>query len=202
MLRLLLLISLFLSFTLTTFAQDGHEYSPLEEKTINYKDWTYKNLYDGKDAVNLRDWSKGKRLVLVVYYAPWCGNWKFEAPVVARLYEKYKDHGFDVIAVNEYGSPAQALEYIKTVNTNFTYVVESEETSAREKTTHYAYRKACGDNRNFGSPFNIFLDPEKLNKEGELLTEKAWVVNGELVETEVEKFIREKLGIEVEGKGL
>ena len=41
---------------------------------------------------------------MVVYFAPWCGNWRHEAPVAARLYEKYKDQGFEVIGVSEYGS--------------------------------------------------------------------------------------------------
>ncbi len=41
---------------------------------------------------------------MVVYFAPWCGNWRFEAPVAAKLYEKYKAQGFEVIGVSEYAS--------------------------------------------------------------------------------------------------
>ncbi|HEV2704842.1 MAG TPA: redoxin domain-containing protein, partial [Pyrinomonadaceae bacterium] len=85
-------------------AQGGHEYAPVVEKTINYKDWTFKSLKEGAGKVNLREWAKGKKLVMVVYFAPWCGNWKMEAPVVARLLEKYKAHGFDVVAVSEYAA--------------------------------------------------------------------------------------------------
>ena len=65
------LIFVFVALVLTAFApatlraQDGHEYSPLEEKAINYKDWTFNNLKDGK-PVNLRSFAQGKRLVLVV----------------------------------------------------------------------------------------------------------------------------------------
>lgn len=175
--------------------EHGHEYAPLLEQKLDYKDWTFKRLSDGA-PVNLREWSKGKRLVAVVYFAPWCGNWKHEAPVVARLHEKYKGHGFDVIAVSEYAAPEETREFFEAEGgAPYTVVVESEVGSARQKTTHFQYRQACNDTRKWGSPFNVFLEPAKLNSSGELLTERAWVVGGELIERDVERFIRQKLGL-------
>ena len=56
-------------------AQAQHEYSPLEEKTVNYKNWTLTGLTDDK-PVDLRSLVSGKKLVMVVYFAPWCGNWR------------------------------------------------------------------------------------------------------------------------------
>jgi hypothetical protein len=61
----------------TPVPPEAHEYAPLQEREINYKDWTFKSAQTG-ERVNLRDWSRGKRLVLVVYFAPWCRNWKLE----------------------------------------------------------------------------------------------------------------------------
>src|SRR5882672_12038313 len=84
-------------------SQAGHEYSPLQEKTVNYKNWTLNDLKENK-PVDLRSLMAGKKLVMVVYFAPWCGNWRNEAPVAAKLYEKYKDQGFQVVGVSEYGS--------------------------------------------------------------------------------------------------
>ena len=83
---ILILTSLFGS---VGFAQ-SHEYSPLVEKSVNYKNWTLNDLKDNKPA-DLRSAVAGKKLVMVVYFAPWCGNWRNEAPVAAKLYEKYKD---------------------------------------------------------------------------------------------------------------
>jgi thiol-disulfide isomerase/thioredoxin len=177
-------------------AQHGNEFAPLVEQKINYKDWTFKSLKDGS-PVNLREWSKGKKLVAVVYFAPWCANWKQEAPVIARLHEKYKRDGFDVVAVSEYAAPEDSRKYFESQGgAPYTVVVESESGEQREKTTHYGYRRACNDTRKWGSPFNVFLEPAKLNPAGEVLTEKAWVVGGELIEQDVEKFIREKLGLQ------
>jgi thiol-disulfide isomerase/thioredoxin len=173
----------------------GHEWAPLLEQKLDYKDWTFKTLKDGT-PVSLRELAKGKKLVMVVYFAPWCGNWKAEAPTVWKLYDKYKAEGFEVVGVSEYGSVEDARKYFESQGgAPFPVVVESEATDAKEKTTHYAYRKAIGDPRNWGSPFNVFLEPAKLNSTGEVLTEKAFVVGGELIEKDAEQFIRERLGL-------
>jgi thiol-disulfide isomerase/thioredoxin len=174
---------------------EGHEYAPLLEQKIDYKDWSFKRLSDGA-PVSLRELAKDKKLVMVVYFAPWCGNWKAEAPTVWRLYDKYKAQGFEVVGVSEYGSVEDSRKYFESQGgAPFPVVVESEATDAREKTTHFGYRQAAGDPRRWGSPFNVFLEPAKLNKTGEVLTEKAWVVGGELIEKDAEQFIRERLGL-------
>src|ERR1044072_213797 len=178
---------------------EGHEWAPLLEQKLDYKDWTFKTLKDGT-PVSLRELTKGKKLVLVVYFAPWCGNWKAEAPTVWKLYDKYKAQGLEVVAVSEYASTDDSRKYFESQGgAPFPVVVESEAGDAKEKTTHYAYRKSIGDPRNWGSPFNVFLEPAKLNASGELLTEKAWVVGGELIEKDVERFVRERLGIAEQG---
>ena len=113
---------------------------------------------------------------MVVYFAPWCGNWKYEAPVVSKLYDKYKQHGFDVIAVSEYATADDTRRYFeKAGGAPYSVVVESEAREERDKTTHYGYRQACADTRKWGSPFNVFLEPAKLKSSGEVVTEKAWV---------------------------
>jgi hypothetical protein len=56
-------------------AQGGHEYSPLTEKTVNYRNWSLAELKTDKFA-DLRKLIAGKKLVMIVYFAPWCGNWR------------------------------------------------------------------------------------------------------------------------------
>ncbi len=188
----LLTVSFFLLALAPISAQAQHEYSPLEEKTVNYKNWTLTGLTDDK-AADLRELVAGKKLVMVVYFAPWCGNWKFEAPIAAKLYEKYKDKGFTVIGVSEYGSRDDVKAFFGASGPPYPVVSESETRDDKQKTPHYAYRQLTGDRRNWGSPWNIFLEPAKLAKTGDVLTEKAWVVNGELIEEDVDKWIGERL---------
>jgi len=188
-------LALFLALMLTgfaAFAQDGHEYSPLQEKTVNYKNWKLNSLA-GNEPVDLRSLMQGKKLVMVVYFAPWCGNWRNEAPIAAKLYHKYKDQGFQVIGVSEYGSRDDVKNFFGTTGPAFPVFSESESKDDREKTPHFGYRQSTGDTRKWGSPWNIFLNPATCAKDGEVLTEKAWVVNGELIEADVDKFIGEHL---------
>jgi thiol-disulfide isomerase/thioredoxin len=173
-------------------AQDGHEYSPLVEKTVNYKNWTLNSLKDNKPA-DLRSLVQGKKLVMVVYFAPWCPNWRNEAPVAAKLYEKYKNQGFQVIGVSEYGTHDAVNTFFAPEGAPYPVVSESESRDDRDKTPHYGYRQLTGDTRKWGSPWNIFLEPASLTKTGDVLTEKAWVVNGELIEADVDKFIGDRL---------
>lgn len=174
-----------------------NEQSPIVEKEIAYKNWTYKNVQDGGET-SLRDFAAGKKLVMVVYFAPWCGNWKFDAPFVQKMFDKYKANGFDVIAVGEY-DPVDAIKtHIKSMKLTFPVVWESDARTAKQYTLHYQYRKSTGDTRNWGSPWYIFLEPASLEKKGDILLKKANIINGEIIEAEGEKFIRQKLGLPAE----
>jgi thiol-disulfide isomerase/thioredoxin len=190
----------------TTFAQEDkaqakpeehpHEYAPFTEKTINYKDWTYKSAAATDAPVNLRSLAQDKKLVMVVYFAPWCPNWHYEAPVAARLYDKYKTLGFEVVGISEYGTRKELKDFFGAAGAPYPVVVESESDKLRDQTDHYKYRQLAGDTRKWGSPFNVFFEPAKLSPNGDVITEKAWVVSGELIEADAEKFIREHLGLE------
>lgn len=180
-----------------TFADAQGELAPILEKEVAYKDWTYKNVRDDKQT-NLRDFTKNKKLVMVVYFAPWCPNWKNEAPVAQRLYDKYKSKGFDVVGVGEYDTVAAMKTNLDQFKITFPVVYESDAKEAKQKTLHYAYRKTTGDTRSWGSPWNIFITPKSIEKKGDVLLKKAFVVNGELIEAEVEKFIRQNLGLPAE----
>ena len=176
------------------FAFGQNEQSPIVEKDITYNDWVYKNVKTGVD-MNLRKFTFGKKLVMVVYFAPWCGNWKHDAPFVQKMYDKYKANGFDVIAVGEYDPVDVMKTHIDAFKLTFPVVYESDTRAAKQTTLHYQYRKTTGDTRNWGSPWYVFLEVAKLEPGGMVFTKRTNVVNGELIEAEAEKFIREKLGL-------
>jgi len=171
-----------------------NEQSPIVEKEIDYKNWTYKDVQTDKD-INLRDFAKGHKLTMVVYFAPWCGNWRHDAPMLEKLYEKYKGNGLNVIGVGEYGSVADMKSILDSSKITFPAVYESENRDKRQYTLHYSYRQSTGDKRNWGSPWYIFLTPSVMEKKGDTLTKKTFVINGEMIETEGEQFIRKQLGL-------
>lgn len=190
--RLILILSLLVLVPTGLSAQNGHEYAPLVEKTVNYKNWTLNDLAKNQ-PVSLRSLMQGKKLVMVLYFAPWCPNWRNDAPVAARLYDKYKSQGFEIVAVGEYASRNDMRAFFGPSGSPYPVVVESETRDEREKTPHFGYRQLTGDTRKWGSPWHIFLEPPKCSATGEVLTEKAWVVNGELIEADTDKFIHDRL---------
>src|SRR5215831_15454089 len=189
--RLTVIFSILLTTAAMSLAQ-SHEYSPLVEKTVNYKNWTLNDLATNKPTT-LRSLMAGKKLVLVLYFAPWCPNWKNEAPVAATLYDKYKSQGFEIVGISEYGTRDDVKNYFAPNGPPYPVVTESESREERDKTAHYSYRQLTGDTRKWGSPWNIFLDPAKCNATGDVPTETAWIVNGELVQDDVDKFIHDRL---------
>lgn len=188
------LAALFIAFSGFTLALAQNEQSPIVEKEIGYKDWTFKNLKSDGET-NLRQFAKGKKLVMVVYWAPWCPNWKHDVAFVQELHTKYAKDGLAVIGVGEYDTVDKMKENYDQNKLTFPVVYESSASSERTNTTHYNQRFAAGDTRKWGSPWYVFLDPAKLNASGEALAGKVSVVNGELIRPEAEKFIREKLGL-------
>jgi peroxiredoxin len=183
----------------TPVPPEAHEYAPIQERELNYKNWTFKRAASG-ESVNLRDWARHKKFVLVVYFAPWCRNWKLEAPVLANLYRKYSDAGLDIVAVSDYGTADEIKAYFDEHPAPYAVVVESTTADVREKTAHYGYRHETGDTRKWGSPYNVFLDPARLNERGDVLASRVWVANGELIERDAERFIRERLGLPAEDR--
>lgn len=176
----------------SVFAQN--EQAPIVEKEISYKNWNYKSVRTGEET-DLRDISEGKKLVIVVYYAPWCPNWKYDAPMLQRFYDKYKGSGLEIVGVGEYDPVTVMKTNLDALKVTFPVVYESENRSEKQKTLHYEYRKATGDARGWGSPWYIFLEPATFDKTSSVLTKKTSVINGEMIQAEGEKFIREKLGL-------
>ncbi len=192
--RFIFALVIIISGFIFAHGQGGNELAPIVEKDIAYKDWIYKNVQTGAD-VNLRKFTSGKKLVMVVYFAPWCPNWKHDVRFVESMYEKYKGDGFDVIAVGEYDPVDSMKAHVAEYKLGFPVVWESDARTAKQTTSHFEYRKGVGDTRNWGSPWYVFLEVGKLLPDGPVITNKTSLVNGELIQAEVEKFIREKLGL-------
>lgn len=183
-----------LALSVAGYSFSQEEQAPIVEKEISYKNWFYRSVRTG-DELNLRDIAKDKKLVIVVYQAPWCHSWRHDAPFLQRFYEKYGPYGLEIVAVGEYGTVSAMKDNLDFVKVTFPAVIESADRTAKKKTLHYEYRRSTGDTRDWGSPWYILLDPAQFEKKGDVLVNKAFVINGEMFEPEGERFIRQKLGL-------
>lgn len=174
------------------FAQN--EQSPIVEKEFAYKNWKYKNV-SGDGKTDLREFAKGKKLVMVAYWAPWCGNWKHDVEFVQRLHDKYKASGLGIIGVSNYDSVNRMKNHIEFYKLTFPNVYETDSSMKRLESELYASRTMAGDKRKWGTPWYVFIEPGDIAAEGDVIASKMKVVNGELIKQEAEKFIRSKLGL-------
>src|SRR5258707_15358522 len=130
----------------------SHEYSPLQEKKVNYKNGKLNDLASNQ-PVQLRSLMQGKKLVMVLYFAPWCPNWKNEAPVAASLYAKYKSQGFEIVGVSEYGTRDDVKAYFGPAGPPYPVVSESESREDRDKTPRSEERRVGKECRSRWSPY-------------------------------------------------
>jgi len=187
--------ALILTLVFTGLAIAQNEQSPIAEKPIAYKDWTLKNVKGGGET-NLRSFAQGKKLVMVVYWAPWCPNWRHDLAFVQSLHDKYAASGLAIIGVGEYDPVDKMKAHLDQFKLTFPSVYESDSQTARLTSNHYILRTEVGDKRKWGTPWYVLLDPATLKPSGDVLTEKTTLVNGELVKQDAEKYIRQKLGPE------
>lgn len=87
---------------------------PADAKPANFN-FTLKDL-DGKD-VKLADY-RGK-VILLDFWATWCGPCKVEIPGFIDLFNKYKSQGFEVVSVVLLDKFANARPYAQAMKMNY-----------------------------------------------------------------------------------
>jgi len=65
------------------------------------------------------------RPVLLNFWATWCPPCKIEMPDIEDLYQKYKDQGFTVIAIDQQESPEAVQQYFEELGLSFQPVIDS-----------------------------------------------------------------------------
>ena len=102
------------------------------------------------------------KIVLLNFWATWCKPCTTEMPAMQSAYDKLRDKGFVVIAVNELEDDARVREHIKQYGHTFPVLMDRD-------------NKVANQFGVFGLPVSVFIDQEGRVQEyikGGLLTEQ------------------------------
>ncbi len=80
---------------------------------------------------NLRLSEQRGRVVMVNFWATWCGPCKVEMPHLNRLYEKYRSAGFVLLGVNVDEDPKQAVALASRLGVTFPVLFDHEKLVSR-----------------------------------------------------------------------
>jgi len=93
-------------------------------------------LPNQKDSIVKLSSFQGK-VVLVDFWASWCGPCRLANPQVRKLYNKYKDQGFQVYAVSLDNKKQDWLKAIKHDKLPYTHVVDYDAWYSKVAETYY-----------------------------------------------------------------
>jgi peroxiredoxin len=91
-------------------------------------DFTLRTL----EGQNLRLGEQRGRVVLVNFWATWCGPCRQEMPHLNKLYEKYKSSGFVLLGVNVDDDPRQAAGVAGKLGVTFPVLADADKRVSRQ----------------------------------------------------------------------
>ena len=107
----LVVVMLVTSLSVSSHAVDIREEAP---------DFTLKGL----DGTNLRLEEYRGKVVLINFWASWCGPCRQEMPLLDRLHHRYEDTGFAVLGINVEGERAPAQKIVDKTKVTFPVLID------------------------------------------------------------------------------
>ena len=83
-------------------------------------DFTLKSL----EGSNLRLEEYRGQVVLINFWATWCGPCRQEMPILDRLHQRYEDTGFAVLGVNVEGAAGPAQNLVDQTGVSFPVLID------------------------------------------------------------------------------
>jgi len=163
------ILSVILLLSVLTFAQN--EEIQQGKKAPNFKGTTL----DGKNIELNKMLGKGP--ILVSFWATWCKPCMEELNEYQKIYEEYKQSGFEFIAISTDNEKtiAKVKPLVKSKQFSFTVITDSNSEIARK---YYAYQ----------IPYSVLID-----KNGTVVYSHSGFMKGD--EIKIKKLVKEQLNI-------
>jgi len=71
------------------------------------------------------------QVVLINFWASWCGPCRQEMPLLEKLYQRYRPLGFTILGVNVEEDPTAANKLLKEISVSFPVLFDSENTVSK-----------------------------------------------------------------------
>ena len=177
----------------TAVEDEKPEFAPIVERKLDFFEFNYKTT-DNR-PFSLRDYSAGKELVVVEYFAGWCKNSIRNGHVIERIWARYRDRGLGVVGVAEYSDPHELQIHMNRIGIDYPVVVETANRWDRKDSTHFKYRRAVDDKRKWGTPFYVIIEARDIEpvSSRSVFARRVFTVSGEMVESEAVQFIEKRL---------
>ncbi len=119
------LSTLFLTFTSELSLSHGDPWKDMgviKSKVLREVDgFELPNLNNEKVDIN----SFKSNVVLVNFWASWCGPCRKEMPAMEKLYRKYKERGFVILGINYMEKKDKAINFMKEMNLTFPTLLDT-----------------------------------------------------------------------------
>ena len=121
-----LFLCLFAVFSVTLKTELRHEKSPVAALKIGetMPDFALPDV--GGKTVKLSEVVRNKKVVMINFWATWCGPCRVEMPSFEQLYNEQKNNGFTILAVAEDEERAKVDQYLKKKSVGFPILLDQD----------------------------------------------------------------------------
>ena len=123
-----LFLCLFAVFSITLKNELRHQKSPIAALKIGETMPDFELPDSNGKTVKLSEVLRGKKLVMINFWATWCGPCRVEMPSFEKLYSTQKNNGFTILAIAEDKERAKVDQYLKEKPVSFPVLLDQDRT--------------------------------------------------------------------------
>jgi peroxiredoxin len=128
----ILFLGLFAAFSITLKTELRREKSPLAALKIGEVMPDFELPDSSGKTVKLSEVLRDKKLVMVNFWATWCGPCRVEMPSFEKLYNEQKNSGFTILAIAEDKDRAKVDHYLEGKPVSFPVLLDQDGALAKQ----------------------------------------------------------------------